>query len=108
MGTVKRNIIFKVNEQGEIYIPSGGPIYLSGLTIEKATEKIKSKLASTIYKAINSGKTKVQVSLGKIRSIRVTVIGQAKKPGTFTVSSLTTLFNLLYLCGGPTAYGKLS
>jgi protein involved in polysaccharide export with SLBB domain len=48
----------------------------------------------------------VQVTLGKIRSIRVTVIGQAKKPGTFTVSSLTTLYNILYLCGGPTPMGS--
>ncbi len=95
-----------VNEQGEIYIPSVGPILVNGLSIEAATERIKSKLASTIYKAINSGGTKVQVTLGKIRSIRITVIGQAKKPGTFTVSSLTTLFNALYLCGGPTAMGS--
>ena len=95
-----------VSVQGEIYIPNIGPLLVNGLTIEQATEKIKSKLASTIYKAINTGKTKVQVTLGKIKSIRVTVIGQAKKPGTFTVSSLTTLFNALYLCGGPTAMGS--
>lgn len=95
-----------VNESGEIYIPNVGPIYVSGLSIEQATDKIKSKLASTIYTAINSGKTKVQVTLGKIKSIRVTVIGQAKKPGTYTVSSLTTLYNILYLCGGPTAMGS--
>ena len=95
-----------INEAGEIYIPNVGPIFINGLSIEEATEKIKSKLASTIYRAINSGKTKVQVTLGKIRSIRVTVIGQAKKPGTFTVSSLTTLYNILYLCGGPTPMGS--
>ena len=96
----------QVNEQGEIYIPSVGPILVSGLTLEQTTAKITSKLASTIYHAINSGKTKVQVSLGKIRSIRISVIGQAKKPGSFTVSSLTTLFNALYLCGGPTSMGS--
>lgn len=95
-----------INESGEIYIPNVGPIYLNGLSIEEATEKIKAKLAATIYRAINTGKTKVQVTLGKIRSIRVTVIGQAKKPGTFTVSSLTTLYNILYLCGGPTSMGS--
>jgi protein involved in polysaccharide export with SLBB domain len=95
-----------INEAGEIYIPNVGPIYVSGLSIEEATEKIRYKLASTVYKAINSGKTKVQVTLGKIRSIRVTVIGEAKKPGTFTVSSLTTLYNILYLCGGPSAMGS--
>lgn len=95
-----------VNEEGNIYIPQVGPLFVNGLSIEQAAERIKSKLASTIYKAINSGQTSVRVSLGKIRSIRVTVIGEAKKPGTLTVSSLTTLFNLLYLCGGPSDYGS--
>ncbi len=95
-----------INESGEIYIPNVGPVYLNGLSIEEASQQIKSKLASTIYRAINTGKTKVVVTLGKIRSIRVTVIGQAKKPGTYTVSSLTTLYNILYLCGGPTSMGS--
>jgi protein involved in polysaccharide export with SLBB domain len=95
-----------VNELGDIYIPNVGPININGLSIEQASDKIKSKLASTIYRAINTGKTKVQISLGKIRSIRVTVIGQAKKTGTYTVSSLTTLYNILYLCGGPSPMGS--
>jgi len=95
-----------IDETGAVYIPSVGPLYISGLSLEEAAFKIKSKLASTIYTAINSGKTKVQVTLGKIRSIRVTVIGQAKRPGTYTVSSLTTLYNILYLCGGPTSMGS--
>ncbi|MGN6803311.1 MAG: SLBB domain-containing protein [Ginsengibacter sp.] len=95
-----------INESGEIYIPNVGPLYINGLSIEEASEKIKNKLATTIYKAINTGKTKVLVTLGKIRSIRVTVIGEAKKPGTFTVSSLTTLYNILYLCGGPSKMGS--
>jgi protein involved in polysaccharide export with SLBB domain len=105
-GYSEKKYTLTVNEQGEIYIPNVGPILVNGLTIEQATEKIRSKLASTIYRAINSGQTKVQISLGKIRSIRITIIGQAKKPGTFTVSSLTTLFNALYLCGGPSSMGS--
>lgn len=95
-----------VNEEGEIYIQNVGPLFVSGLTIEQVAQKIKSKLASTIYRAIQQGSTKVQVRLGKIRSIRVTVLGEAYKPGTFTVSSLTTLFNLLYICGGPSDLGS--
>ncbi len=105
-GFSEKKYDLRVNESGEIYIPNVGPLYVSGLSIEQATEKIRSKLASTIYRAINSGQTKVQVSLSKIRSIRVTVIGQAKKPGNYTVSSLTTLYNILYLCGGPTSMGS--
>ncbi len=105
-GFSEKKYNLKINERGEIYIPNVGPLFLNGLTLEEARSKISSKLASTIYRAISSGQTKVQVTLGEIRSIRVTVIGQAKKPGTYTVSSLTTLYNLLYLCGGPTEMGS--
>lgn len=105
-GMSEKKYKLQVTEDGEIYIPNVGPLYVTGLSIEQATQKIKSRLASTIYKAINSGKTSVQISLGNIRSIRVTVIGQAQKPGTLTVSSLTTLFNALYLCGGPGPKGS--
>ena len=105
-GFSEKKYNLKINERGEIYIPSVGPLFLNGLTLEEARTKISSKLAATIYRAINSGQTKVQVTLGEIRSIRVTVIGQAKKPGTYTISSLTTLYNLLYLCGGPTDMGS--
>lgn len=95
----------KVNPEGNIYIPNVGPVYVNGLTVEDASAKIKSKLAATIYKAIGTGNTRVQVSLGNIKSIRVTIIGEAKKPGTYTVSSLSTVFNALYLCGGPSING---
>jgi len=105
-GYSEKKYNLRVNEQGEIYIPNVGPIMVNGLSVEEARDKIKARLASTIYKAINNGRTEVQVTLGKIKSIRLTVIGQARKPGTFTVSSLTTLFNALYLCGGPTSMGS--
>jgi len=105
-GYSERSYNLAVSPEGEIYIPNVGPILVNGLSIEQATKKIKSKLASTIYQAINSGKTSVQISLGKIKSIRVTIIGQAEKPGTYTISSLSTLYNLLYLCGGPNDQGS--
>ena len=91
----------KVSPEGNVYIANAGPVWVSGLTIEQASLKIKKKLAATIYKAIDNGNTNIQVSLGNIRSIRVTIIGEAKKPGTYTVSSLSTVFNALYACGGP-------
>lgn len=105
-GYSEKTYTVTVNEEGNIYIPQLGPVFVNGLNMEQATAKIKSKLAATIYRAIKTGQTRVQISLGKIRSIRVTIIGEAKKPGTFTVSSLTTLFNILYLCGGPTDLGS--
>ena len=105
-GLSEAKYTLKVNPEGYVYIQNAGPILVSGLSIEDATEKIKNKLSSTIYRAISSGQTKVQVTLGNIRSIRVTIIGEAKKPGTYTVSSLATLFNALYLCGGPSDNGS--
>lgn len=96
----------KINAEGNIYIENVGPIMVSGLSIEDAEAKIRGRLGATIYKAMGSGATKMQLRLGNIRSMRITIIGEAKKPGTYTVSSLTTLFNALYLCGGPTDQGS--
>lgn len=96
----------RVNAEGNIYIENVGPVFVSGLSIEEAEKRIKSRLGSTIYRAMASGATKMQLRLGDIRSMRITIIGEAKKPGTYTVSSLTTLFNALYLCGGPTDNGS--
>lgn len=95
-----------VSAEGNVYIQNVGPVAVIGLTVEEAADRIRNRLAATIYKAIRSGQTKVQVTLTKIRTISVTVIGQATKPGTYNISSLSTLFNLLYLCGGPSANGS--
>ena len=105
-GFSERTYNVTVSPEGSVYLPQIGPVFVNGLSMEQASSKIKSKMAATIYKAIRNGQTQVQISLGHIRSIRVTVIGEAKKPGTFTVSSLTTLFNVLYLCGGPSDLGS--
>lgn len=105
-GYSEENYKLKINPEGNVYIPNAGPVFVSGLTVEDASNRIRNKLASTIYKAISSGATRVQVSLGNIRSIRVTIIGQSKKPGSYTISSLSTAFNALYLCGGPNFKGS--
>ena len=105
-GYSEENYKLRINPEGNVYIPNAGPVFVSGLSVDEAAARIRAKLASTIYKAIGSGATRVQVSLGSIRSIRVTIIGQAKKPGTYTLSSLSTSFNALYLCGGPAFNGS--
>ncbi len=107
-GYSEENYKLKINPEGNVYIPNAGPVFVSGLTVDEAAGRIRNKLAGTIYKAISTGATSVQVSLGNIRSIRVTIIGQAKKPGSYTISSLSTAFNALYLCGGPNFKGSFS
>lgn len=105
-GLSEKRYELTVNAEGDMFIPNVGPVNVNGMTIEDATGLLRSKLASSIYSSLQSGGTKLSVSLGKIKSIRISVIGQAKKPGSYTVSSLTSLFNILFLCGGPSTKGS--
>ncbi len=100
-----------ISPDGYIKIPNLGPIYLNGLTIEDGSVRIKSRLTQ-IYSGLSSSggrrpNTFVQVSIGQVRTIRVSVIGEAISPGTFNVSSLSTVGNVLYLSGGPNINGSL-
>jgi protein involved in polysaccharide export with SLBB domain len=97
----------RVGAEGDINIPYAGIMYVAGLTIEQATTKIKNKLAASGYANIRTGLTKVNVTVGRIRSIKVTILGEVRKPGTYTLPSLATAFNALYLSGGPTDIGTL-
>jgi protein involved in polysaccharide export with SLBB domain len=94
-----------VSPEGNINIPGIGVLNVGGKTIENATSLIKSKLAANNY-AIGHG-TSVQVTLGDIRSIKVIMVGQLVKPGTYTLSSLATAFNALTVAGGPNEIGSL-
>lgn len=95
----------KVSPEGNVRIPYLGPVYVSGLTMEEAKIRITKQL-STIYGGIKSGNTFVQVSLGDIRSIRVLLIGEVARPGSYTLSSLSTVANALYVSGGPDENGS--
>ncbi len=94
-----------VSPEGNITIPGVGLVNVNGLTIEQARQRIRSKLSS-IYSGIKSGNTGVNITLGNIRSIKVTLLGEVTRPGTYTLSSLATAFNALYASGGPTENGS--
>ncbi|RPE13222.1 capsule biosynthesis protein [Chitinophaga lutea] len=95
----------KVSPEGFVRIPYLGPVYVNGLTMDEATKRISQQL-STIYGGIKSGNTFVQVSLGSIRSIKVLLIGEVEQPGTYTLLSLATVANALYVSGGPNLNGS--
>lgn len=95
----------KVTPEGYIRIPYLGPVYVNGLTMEEARNRITKQL-STIYGGIGTGKTFVQVSLGNIRSIRVLLVGEIERPGTYTVPSLASVANALFVSGGPNENGS--
>ena len=94
-----------VSPDGFINVKYTGPVNVSGMSIEQAAGVLKSRLTK-YYPALSSGATKLQLVLGSIRSIQVTVIGAVKKPGTITLPSIATLFNALYASGGPMDNGS--
>ena len=106
-GDVLDNFKVKLSPEGTIKILNLGPIYINGLTVDEATARIVSRLRQ-LYQGLNkpgSGSS-AQVTLGNVRSIKVTLTGEVKLPGTYTVSSLATVFNALYLAGGPSNNGS--
>ncbi|MCC8423963.1 SLBB domain-containing protein [Mucilaginibacter sp. UR6-11] len=105
-GLNEKNLESTVTPDGNLQIPFAGLVYVNGFTIEQATSLIRSKMLK-IYPALASGQTQLTVNLGSTRSIRVTVKGEVKTPGSYTLSSLATLPNALYNSGGPGANGSL-
>ncbi|MEE1946840.1 SLBB domain-containing protein [Pedobacter sp. KR3-3] len=95
----------QVSPDGIINIQYVGRIAVGGLTIEQATSKIRGIMSKT-YGALNTGRTSLAVNLGNIRSIKVIMTGHVVRPGTFTLSSLSTVYTALYACGGPSQNGS--
>lgn len=100
-GKVEQQYELEIDREGKVFVPKIGEITAWGLTIGEFEEKLKQRL-SKVYSGFN-----LSVSLGKIRTIRVYLTGEVKKPGAYTVSSLATLFNAMYLAEGPTPRGSL-
>ena len=99
-----------VSPDGNIRIPNIGPIQIGGLQYTEARERIINNL-KRIYSGINlsnpeEGNTHADISLGNTRSINVSMIGEVRQPGSYTVSSLATVFNMLYAAGGPNRTGS--
>jgi protein involved in polysaccharide export with SLBB domain len=90
----------KVSPEGTIRMQYVGTINVVGLTVEQAAVRIR-KQAAKIYPFLNTGGSQLIVNIGNIRSIRVTILGEAIRPGTYTISSLSSVFNALYAAGGP-------
>jgi protein involved in polysaccharide export with SLBB domain len=105
-GLNESSVRSKISPEGNLQIPYAGIVNLNGLTIEQATSVIRNKM-SIVYPALRTGRSQLTVNLGNTRSIRITLVGEVKTPGSYTLSSLSTLFNALYLSGGPNANGSL-
>jgi protein involved in polysaccharide export with SLBB domain len=90
-----------VDRDGQIFIPKVGSLRVAGLRYEQLESYLRAAIGN-LYKGFE-----LSVTMGKLRSIQIFVLGSARQPGAYTVSSLSTLVNALFASGGPSATGSM-
>ncbi len=100
-GSVQESFPVEVDREGKIMLPKSGPLYVWGKKLKEAEELITRRL-NEYYTNFNVG-----VSMGKLRNIRVFIMGEVKKPGAYSISSQSNIFQALYKAGGPTKLGSM-
>ena len=100
-GAVDVSLLLTIDRNGQVTVPKVGPITVAG-TRSDALEKL---LKTQIGRVFNN--FELSATLGRLRTIQIFVVGQARKPGAYTVSSLSTLVSALFESGGPSATGSM-
>jgi len=101
IGNTRARHSLVVNRDGRIMFPDLGPINVAGLRFEQAKARIEARVSEQMIG------TQAVVSMGDLRSVRVYVLGEAERPGSFTVSSLATITNAILVSGGVKPIGSL-
>jgi protein involved in polysaccharide export with SLBB domain len=106
-GASQQSYDVAVSPEGRILIPNVGPIQVGGSTISAATSRVRTAL-SKIYSGLQGGNpnTFMELRLGNIRTISVSLVGELTKPGTYTLPSFASPFNALFAAGGPNENGS--
>ncbi len=105
-GVTEAEYQLTVTAEGDVIIPSIGVIHVAGLTIEAAEKRLRQKFMSAV-EGLAQGTVQIKITLGDIRSITVNIVGEARVPGTYTLPSLASVFNALYVAGGVNSIGSL-
>ncbi len=100
-GKINRTFSLTINREGFVDFPELGPVGIAGLTYSEAKEMLKTRTSEQIIG------TQVSITMGSLRSIQIFVLGEAYKPGAYTVSSLSTITNALMSSGGVSDIGSL-
>jgi protein involved in polysaccharide export with SLBB domain len=100
-GQVTLNGRFMVDRTGSIYIPQVGTLHVAGLKFSQLQDSLKTQIGR-VFRNFD-----LNVNMGQLRSIQVFVVGQSRRPGNYTISSLSTLVNAIFVTGGPTPQGSL-
>jgi protein involved in polysaccharide export with SLBB domain len=90
-----------VDRNGQIFLPKVGTLSVAGLHYEQLESYLRAAIGN-LYKGFE-----LNVTMGQLRSIQIFVLGSARQPGAYTVSSLSTLVNALFASGGPSATGSM-
>ena len=100
-GQVNFNVHATVDRAGDVYIPQAGNIEVAGLHFQQLNDYLKTQLGR-VFRNFD-----LSVNMGQLRSIQIYVVGNARQPGSYTVSSLSTLVNALFSSGGPSEQGSM-
>ena len=100
-GKENKSLELPISRDGTISFPQSGPMSVAGMSFDEARQQIR-KQVSEQYIGVQAS-----VSLGELRSMRVFVLGEARNPGSYSVSSLSTITNALYVSGGIKQTGSL-
>ena len=100
-GGSQESMKLTVSPEGDVYVPEFGPIQVSGLHIGAAQNRIRSRLGKFFQSS------DIRITLGQTRSIQINVLGEVRVPGTYTLSSLSTVYHALYRAGGISGLGTL-
>ena len=100
-GQVNFQANLQVDRAGEIYLPQVGPVHVAGLPFSELDGHLRQAIGR-VYRNFD-----LTVDIGQIREIQVYVAGQARRPGVYTVSSLSTLVDAVFASGGPSIQGSM-
>jgi polysaccharide export outer membrane protein len=97
-----------VDQQGNVFIPTAGQFFVSGISYESLQKKLTSYL-SQFYEGLAGDPPTIflDISLSKLKPIKIFVTGEVAQPGGYNISSFATVFNALYSVGGPLTSGSL-
>ena len=108
-GASQNTIRQQISPEGTINIQKIGPVNLSGMTVSAANDYLKNAL-NKIYNGLNNTTdptSDIRLTLGNIRTIQINVMGEVVQPGTYALSSFSTVFHALYRAGGVSDIGSL-
>ena len=105
-GASENTIRQTISPEGSISVSTIGPVYLSGMTVKEANNFLQREF-SKIYSGISGNTSQINLTLGQIRTIQINLMGEVAVPGTYTLSSFSSVFHALYRAGGVSPIGSL-